>query len=231
MKTYNLIALPFLAVVAVSAQASLIHAWELNGDLTDSLGGSSLIAEGGTVGATAYSFAANQGLLDNSSIGATYTLSTEFSFDETSGYRKIWDYQDKSADAGLYNYSGSLVLYPQTVASGVSFSPGQSSHVVLTRDGATKRVAGFANGAMIFSFIDTLDQAAPNPASRFFEDDTATGQREASAGSVDYIRIYDNALGDEDARVLSGGGVVPEPASMIGLGLGAVALLRRRSKK
>ena len=42
--------------------ASVAHIYELNGSLADSLGGPALSAAGGTLNATNYSFAANQGL-------------------------------------------------------------------------------------------------------------------------------------------------------------------------
>ena len=42
--------------------ATVAHIYELNGSLADSLGGPALVAAGGTLNATNYSFAANQGL-------------------------------------------------------------------------------------------------------------------------------------------------------------------------
>jgi hypothetical protein len=47
---------------AFDAGATMIHDYELNGSLTDTLGGASLTAHGGTLDASGYRFGYNQGL-------------------------------------------------------------------------------------------------------------------------------------------------------------------------
>lgn len=80
-------------------------------------------------------------------ISATgYTVVILFSFDENTGYRKILDFSDRAADAGLYNLSGLLDFYP--VASGPAGAIPTSTfvQVVLTR-AASGQVAGYVDGA------------------------------------------------------------------------------------
>lgn len=57
-----ILSLSFLIICQSAFGASLAHDYGFAGTLADSLGGPSLIANGGTVNATDYSFAAGQGL-------------------------------------------------------------------------------------------------------------------------------------------------------------------------
>jgi hypothetical protein len=75
-----------------------------------------------------------------------------------------------------------------------------------------------------------LNFLCPNHTARFFRDDNAVGG-EASAGSVDYIAIYDTALSAQEIATLVP--AVPEPATqglmLAGLA-GVLAVVRRRSQ-
>jgi len=186
-----------------SFAGTLIHDYELNGSLADSLGGPSLTAEGGTVGATGYSFGANQGLLLANGINPNnYSIEMRFHLYQVEGWRKLIHFKDRSSDNGLYNYFSGLNFYPFALGGNGSINPGQDVTVVLSRDGGSTLVNGSVNGNVVNSFFDVFADAsftAPNNLIRFFEDDFATGQGEASGGFVDYIKIYNGPASVPDS--------------------------------
>ncbi|RYG22385.1 PEP-CTERM sorting domain-containing protein, partial [bacterium] len=112
--------------------------------------------------------------------------------------------------------------------SGAPIAANSFVDVVLTRDGATNLVKGYVNGVQALSFTDTSSLAVFSGSTmQFFKDDNAVGG-EASAGTVDMIHFYEGAL--TAAQVAALPQAVPEPASMVALGLGALSILKRRKK-
>ena len=145
-------------------------------------------------------FGANQGLHVSNVLADTgnYSIDLVFRLDDTSGFRKLIDFADRSVDTGLYVHNGSLEFYNKPSLPTVTIAPSQLNTILLTRDAATKIVSGYVNGLQQFAFSDTTNIAVfsgTNGIMRFFEDDTATGGSEASGGFVDRIRIADNAQG------------------------------------
>ena len=217
----------------------VVHEYALRGTLDDTKGGTSLASLGGQITALGYVFAANQGLtLSSSALSAVnFSLELSFKFDTTSGYRKIADFHDRADDTGFYQLSGSLNFYPVVTASTADFVADTNVHVVLTRDGATNAVTGYVNGQQRFTFIDTSPLATITAADNkltLFADDFSTGQREASGGTVNYVRLFNGALTATEVDALfTGGGptAIPEP-STVGLfavgGLLFAAANRRR---
>ena len=193
--------------------ASVTHIYDLNGTLTDSLGGPSLVPAGGTLTATGYVFSANQGLglaggvLD----GASYSIELIFNFSNLNGDRRILDF--KSTDTGLYTDFSALMFFISNVPNSQAiigpsgaFVPGQDVHLVLTRDAISGTVVGYINGVQQISFADAGGNAVFNDnLIHFFIDDTV----EASAGVVDRIRIYDGALSGAEVTDLFNGGRPP----------------------
>jgi hypothetical protein len=243
MRKFLCTALAGLGAVLVSqgVNAALIHDYELNGSLADSMGGPSLVANGGTIGATSYSFGANLGLsLAYSALPSTslYSIETVFSFNQFSAWRKIIDFNARTTDDGFYfSPSNELDFFP--VANGTTtVTTPTTVDVVLTRDSTSGQVSAYLNGALAFSFVDSTGLAVfrgSDSLIHFFEDDAATSFNEASSGSVDCIRIYNTALSASavanltscSPAVVSG---VPEPNTLLlaGLGLFALIILKRR---
>ena len=202
--------LALFALTTISASpvaASPLHDYQLNGTYADANGGPPLSPDGGTLGPTGYTFAPNQGLnVSGITNGSVYSIDMVFQFTDVTGYRKILDFSDLGPDTGLYVHDGALNFY--NVATGSStIAANQSTDIRLDRN-AAGIVTGFVNGAQEIQFTDTGSIAVfdtPNQIIRFFEDDNATGQREASGGFVDSITIRSDP--------------VPEISTSVSLGL------------
>lgn len=227
----KLVALAVFATVASASNAATpSHLYELNGSFSDTFGGPALVANGGTLGASSYSFAADQGLMLDSALNANvYTIDTSFNFDSTGGYRRIVDFLDRTSDTGLYNLSTSLNFY--NIVNGVAgaFADGQQVRVTVSRDGAGT-FSGYVNGALQISFDDSLSNLASfsgtNQRANFFQDDLAVSH-EASAGSVDYIAIYARALSAPEVAALAAPVPEPQTYALMLAGLVAVGTMAR----
>ena len=204
-----------------------------SGNLNDTNGGPALISQGGSVTSGTYVFGVNQGLLltDPSLNTNSYTIELSFSFDTIGGFRRVLDFKNRGSDTGLYAFSQSLNFFNLVTAAEADFTVDQFLHVVLTRDGATQLVSGYVNGQPRFSFADPGGLAiisGPNQELFFFVDDLAVAN-EASAGAVDFIRLYNHPFSSAQVLALFQNGppsAVPEPSTLhLGLlGLGLLAL-------
>lgn len=221
--------------------ATLIHDYKFEGSLADTLGGPALVANGGTIGATSYTFNANQGLsLSNGFTDATdYSIVLRFSLANTTAFAKIIDFIGLTSDNGLYAAAQGLYSYSDDQGTPGLLPANTLSVVVLTRDSATNNVNVYINGANAgISFTDLSNRAvfsAANNIAWFFRDDN--GGSEATSGSINRLQIYNGDLTAGEVSALdldasNGGGQVPEPSTVAFLTIGALALpLARRFRK
>jgi hypothetical protein len=227
----SLVSATVLALSVGGAHATIpTHLYELNNSYADSLAGPALSDFGGTLGATGYSFGANQGLAVDNAVGPdVYTIDTRFVFDSTSNYRRILDFKAGASDTGLYNLSTALNFYNVATGAGGAFADGQSVRVTISRD-AAGTVIGYVNGVQQLTFNDINGMARFNTANhtaRFFRDDAL----EASAGSVDYLAIYDTALSAQEIATLVPAVPEPETYALMLAGLAGVLALTKVRKQ
>ena len=200
-----------------------------------------MVNNGGVLGPAGIAFGPNQGpSLSNWTTGtatsANYSIEFYFSFTNTTDFRKILDFKDRTGDPGLYNFNGALNFYNFISGPANQILANTLTHIVLTRDSGTNLVTAFVNGNLSFSFNDGTSAGnftGTGNIMHFFQDDSVTGGNEASAGFVDFIRIYDHPLNSSEAQALFA--AVPEPSTVIlttlGFGTTLTIALRYRKKR
>ncbi|MFN5999838.1 MAG: Calx-beta domain-containing protein, partial [Dolichospermum sp.] len=163
-------------------------------DPVDTLGNDINDTVFGQAGKSVYRFASNSGLLlnDPNIPINNYSIELVFTFDATTGYRKIIDFSDRVSDTGLYVLDNSLQFYSETAAVGTLASG--YNHIVLSRASNNTTII-YLNGSEVLSFNDTngLADLSPNGDLYLFVDDTETGG-EHSAGNVSLIGLYNSVL-------------------------------------
>ena len=238
-----------LMAAATSAGAQTpTHAYTLNGTFADLFGGPSLVSLGGTLGPTGYTAPTNQGLSLSNAINPTnYSIEMTYNFAagaDLSSWRKILDFKNRTADAGVYGFNANLQFFPVVTAPVTAIQAGVPAHLLLTRNGGTNEVNAFINGALQFTFNDAGGLATftgPGNIIHFLTDDFAvTG--ESAPGFIDWIRIYDQPITVAQAAVRFQLGdnplitppttSVPEPSTVVLLaaGLLGVGVITRRRR-
>jgi hypothetical protein len=202
-------------VAAVPASAAVIGDFRLDGSLANQAGGPlTLTNNGATLGATGLSFGVNQGpTISGFSAPSAFSVELSFRFNEVAGYRKIADFLNRGSDTGLYAHGGKLFFFNIRESAATVFTANQLATLVFTRD-ATGASAGYVNGTQVIGFTGAAATALQSSL-HLLRDDLTNGG-EASAGFVDYIRIYDTALTAQQVAALTPPGpapAIPEPAS------------------
>ena len=215
-----------LVVLVTEAHAGILT-FDLNGSYASNENPAvSLTPNGGTLGATGYTFAKNQGLSIN--LGgtlSTYTIDIKFDFSSLSGgYQKILDYSNLVSDQGLYVLGTQINLYSLGGSGqGIIAAGPPVVDVTISRDAAGAMTV-LLNGVNQFGPLTDASGAYAGSILTFFQDDIATGTNEAGPGFVDQIIINGSAISSS----------VPEPSTwaMLLLGFTGIGFMayRRKSK-
>ena len=218
--------------------ATLTADYRFQGNLNDSLpGGSALIGNGGTVGATTYDFSFGQGLFGSGILanGGDWSLVIRFLFTENAGFNKFVDFKNRTSDCG--EYVSPTIGFFCMANGGPVFTTDVFHDVVLTRDGGTSVYTAYLDGSLAFSAVDTTNAIFDvNNGTMYFMGDDALQNTENSPGSVERIRIYDGALTAAEVSQLDltepSGAAVPEPqtAALLASAIGGLLMLRLRRR-
>jgi Concanavalin A-like lectin/glucanases superfamily len=202
---------PTDAVPAATAdyyfQSSLESSLGTAPDLVEVERGGSVFTVDGRTGTTVLRFAGGGGLAlapTTRVVGSSeYTIEVLFRLDLLAGYRKIIDFKEGTADAGLYLLDGCLTFLPREQDALTKIGSDSYAQIVLTRD-AADRVVGYVDGVRQFAFNDRggLAKIGGSDGLRFFVDD-ATTTGEHSSGSVSQIRLFDQALTANEVALLA----------------------------
>jgi hypothetical protein len=199
-----------------------VHSFEFNGNFEDSL--SNKIIEnpfGGTVTSTTYVFDEGQGLkLNNPSVSNdVHSVEMCLKVDDNSDWRKLVDYHNRIDDEGLYvNPDDRIDFYDADLESAKVILDDTFFHVVVTSGGGQQGVRDitvFVDGVEEYSFADIYRDAKISESDIlwFVIDDTDTTD-EDTIGTLNYLNIYNYALGQNQVTELAGACSVeptPEP--------------------
>ncbi len=219
------------ASLASHANAAIVKSYDFNGDLSDTLGnGVNLVSNGGTVNSGRYTFTNNQGLRLDSALPNTTDYGIEIKFqlsDVLDRYNKVIDFRSLASDAGLYVYYNKIKFFAAGPTGGVG-AVTLNNDFTLGLSRSSGIIELFLDNVSLFSVADNGQAVSVLNILNFFEDDGATGKSESFAGSVDFIRIHDDA--STFGTQLS---VVPLPAAlpMFFSGLVGIGIVGRRRRK
>jgi hypothetical protein len=193
-----------------------IRNYELNGDATDEMGGTNLQLSDAGAGltATGWDWAANDGatIVAGEVPETEYAIEIVFSFDDTDGWGRLLDYHnfqgsfnDADPENGIYIQTDDFDFWDgygtTTTAALTDFG---LMHVLIQRT-ASGTFEMYRDGALVLTFNDSTSEEAifrGQPGNEnlgqpaiFFKDNGG----EESAGFVDCIRVFDQAMSSADA--------------------------------
>ena len=209
-KLLNSFLICVLCVFTSTAQLQLISDFTFDGNLNDSQGNGSMSIMNGA------NYSYNNGMLTNGvdSTSAApglkvtlpdgvfneeeYTIQLDFSFSETSGYRKVMDVKELTDDGGLYindqlrlyntgNYGPTTIAVDSMISVVIVRNTAVDSAWVYLTDGVSMQLESSAAdpGNYFVSALSGSDRVL-----HFFHDDSVTTSEFSSEFTVDRIQIW-----------------------------------------
>lgn len=153
-------------------------------------------------------FGFNSGFKAKAFFTETYSIEVIFRFKELNGYNRIIDFSNGLLDFGIYSLNSCLNFYPNgNIGPCPAFDTTNFYQLVITRNGASRDMNVYVNGAVFTTFNDASDHYvvgnAPNDSIRFFRDDNVV-PNEASNGNVAFIRMADYEFSNADVAASFG---------------------------
>jgi hypothetical protein len=206
-------------VILSGSGDSLTHAYELNGTLDDDLGGDPARQTGGTLTAEGYEFTRGDGLTIYTDLGESFTIEARLRLDSGPPERyldfvKLFDFRDRSRDAGLYVFGKSrLAFYFSDDCGGVadpdqgcssvtdrlpmygppgSFPMGVFTTVSLVRDGETGMVEAYVDGELQ-TWLPS--QSSPSNVQRLEAFHDLDGEATQDTKTMIHVMLDDGATG------------------------------------
>ncbi len=148
--------------------------------------------------ATAFCFNAGGGLsYPNTSITNQYSINLFFKFSSLTGYSRIIDFSNSTADAGIYLLNNCLNFYPNgNIGTCPFFQPDLYYLFTFVRDGNSNLISIYVNGTLFGSYTDSGNLYRPASSSTpiiFFRDDNVV-TCESKAGCIKYASISSELL-------------------------------------
>lgn len=144
--------------------------------------------------ANVFCFSQNGGLsyANPSYITNQYTIHLFFKFNTLSGYSRIIDFSNSTADAGIYLLNNCLNFYPNgNIGTCPFFNPNVYYLFSFVRNGTTNVISTYVNGTLFGTYTDATNLYRPATNTTpiiFFRDDNVV-QCEAKPGCIKYLSI------------------------------------------
>lgn len=195
--------------------ADLLHQYDFNGNLADTLPTSVSLEQHGNIATSVYggdgwSWTATTdpggglkletALLSNPQ---SYSLGFRVKYGNVTGYRKIISFKGTADDDGLYFLNGNLVFYPFGANVSITYTVDTVYDFIFSRSSddviRVYTVDGNGTATKVYEENDPTDASVPVAAAGkyqflFFCDDTDTSTEWTDSGAVQRIRVWNGPL-------------------------------------